>query len=782
MILSRGFCHLFLSCVLLTYCAFARAEYLSHIEVIRSETSNDFVIHFDKDFLYATHFPQKEAKVLFIRLRLNDPQPSNEIPSFIEETLRIKKSEGIPGVSVSYANNNHQLVVTFSQPTKYSVTPGEDGRTIVISLAPSLKKEPKPITVKPTPAILVPVQPPVAEVVTPKPSEPPLVEPPTVQPSQQAAIAEPAPATPPIAAESKTDVAPPSRSPAEIERLAKALMEDGQRALAEKDAATAINRLNRVLGFPANSQTQAAQALIGEAREQNSEFSKARAEYEAYLKLYPTGVEAARVREHLAALPKGQIKPPRALPKEAGPAEWTFFGNVSANYYGGNSLIDTTTVQGTNTVNQSRVAIVDQKSLITSINLNARRRDAFSDTRIVVRETSNNDSLNSSRSYDRLYSAYVDHNDKKRGYYVRFGRQNPNGIGVFERFDGAQAGYNLNSEWRLNAVYGEAVEFNSPFKKDFYGASVDFLPQENGIPGVSIYALKQTLDGYENRRALGTEVRYFDGHINAYGTLDYDVLYQGLNIALLQGNYLTDAGTNYFAVYDRRRAPSFSLTNALLAAPSLTLEQIIASQGIEATKDQAKALSAISSSLSFGVTHPLTQDWQVGADYRLSEISSTQPVTVSIPTSLIGTCVGTIDPTNVNNCLFDTASQQASGLNHAISFQATRNNLFATNAVGIASASFNKAPSFSGQSYSIGYVLPIGQWRLDTSLRYYSQNDNTGTTQNRISPNLRVSYQWRESLFLEGEIGREISNTNSSTQTDQTQRDYFSTGLRWEFR
>ncbi len=755
----KNLCTLILACVLLAFCAVSKAEYLNRIELVLSEQSDDFVIHFDKNVLYEKHTPQSEGKVLFVRIRLIDTQPVTEERSFVEETLRIKRSDKIPGISVSYANNTNQMVVTFSRSTKFTVRPGEDSRSIVISLPPTLK--PKPV--KPE---VAPVQPPAPEAVTPKPAP---------EPVEKKPAETPAPVQPP-------EAAAPTRSPEEIERLSKALMEDAQRALAEKDAATAINRLNRILGFPPNAQTQPAQALIGEAREQNKEFARARAEYETYLKLFPNGAEAAQVRERLAALPKAEIKARRRFPKEAGPAQWTYFGNVSANYYGGSSLIDTTTVQANNAVNQSRLAIQDQQSLITSINANARRRDAFSDTRIVVRGTNNNDSLDSSRSYTRLYSAYVDHNDKNIGYYARFGRQNPNGIGVFERFDGAQAGYNINPEWRLNAVYGEAVEFNSPFQRIFYGASVDFLPQESGVPGISLYAINQTLDGFDNRRAIGTEVRYFDSHTNAYGTLDYDVLYKALNIALLQGNYLTDGGTNYFAVYDRRRAPSLGLTNALLAAPGLTLDQIISVQGIDATRDQAKALSAISTSFSMGFTHPITPDWQIGADYRLSEISSTQPITVIIPISQIGTCVGTIDPNNVDNCIFDTASQEASGLNHSIGFQVTGNNLFAENAVGIASASYIKSPAFDGQSYSIGYVIPIAQWRIDASLRYYTQNDNVGTHVDRLSPNLRLSYQWQDSLFLEGEIGREISNTSSPTQTDETRRDYFSAGVRWEFR
>ena len=760
-----------LAIVLFTHAALVQAEYLNNIDVLHTDDRTDIVVHFDKNFLFEKYFPQNEAKVLFIRIRLIDNQPSTGDKSFVEETLWTKESDGIPKIIASYANNTNQLLVTFPQPTKYTVHPGDDSRSIVISIAPSKNRISKP-------AIAQPGAP--AAIVTPS-----LPSAATAAPNVEIPSSKPGDAIPDgTTGQTKDAAAAPVRSPAEIERLAQALIGEAQHALAGKEAEAAITPLNRILSFPANSQTQPAQALIGEARELNGDVAKARAEYELYLKLYPNGMEAARVREHLAALPKSQIRAPRPLPTEAGPGIWTFFSNVSTNYYGGSSLIDTTTVQGPNVINQSRLALVDQKSLITSVSLNARRKDAFTDTRITVRDTNNRDSLNSDRSYNRLYSAYIDHNDRKLGYYLRFGRQNPNGIGVFERFDGAQTGYNFSPEWRLNGVYGETVEFNSPYKKVFYGTSVDFLPQQNGVPGVSIYALNQTLDGFENRRALGTEIRYFDGHINAYGTLDYDVLYRGLNIALLQGNYLSDAGTNYFAVLDRRRAPSFSLTNALLAAPGLTIQQIIAAQGMQATRDQAKALAPISTSLSFGLTHPLTQDWQVGADYRLSEISSTEPITAVIPISIIGTCVGTIDPTNVDNCIFDTASQQASGRSHTVSFQMTGNNLFATNAVGLSSASFIKAPSFFGQSYSLGYVLPVGQqWRFDTNVRYYTQKDNDGNGNlNRISPNFKILYQWGDSIFLEGEIGREISNTTTPTQTDRTKRDYFSTGLRWETR
>jgi hypothetical protein len=759
----------FLLLVLLLFGATqAHAQWLEPIEVIRGQDTADIVIHFAEKILYQSHAPLNEGKLLRIAFRPMDGQAGAR--EFIEETIRAPKVDRVPRVTVVYAHLEDAIVVTFPETTRYSVRPGADGRSLVITVpllpGPPLPPAPPPAAVAPPPAVPGPQAPPSAAEAVPAP------------PSGVPPAAEIPPAAEPVPAA-------PTQTPAEVEALAKGFMEEARRAIAANDGPTAVNRLNRVLGLPSNSQTESAQALIGEARELNGEIAKARAEYTLYLRLFPNGAAAARVRDRLAVLPRESAVPAsRALPKEPGPAEWNVFGSVSAYYYTGKSQIDTLNPPppGQLTFSQSTLSLVDQNSLITSINLNARRRDAFTDTRIVVRDTDNKNYLSPSRSYNRLYSAYVEHNDRRLGYYARAGRQNPNGMGVLDRFDGVQAGYTLGAQWRVNGVYGDAVEFLSPFKKNFYGLSVDYLPQA-GRPGASLYAINQTLDGYANRRAVGSELRYFDGHLSGYGMLDYDLLYHGVNIAMLQGNYVSDAGTNYFLVLDHRRAPSFGLTNALLAAPGFNLRDLIAVEGLETVRAQARALAAVSDMFGVGFTHPWTERWQLGADYRLSQISATEPVVVIIPLGVIGTCLGTIDPADPDNCRFDTASQQGTGKNHVLTLQAIGTNLFATNAVGVASVSFILAPTYSGQSVSLSYVLPFRErWRFDTNLRYYTQRDDFGGHQDRISPSFKLSYQWRTSLYFEGEVGEEISNSSSVGFSDHIKRDYFYLGLRWDFR
>jgi hypothetical protein len=99
-----------------------------------------------------------------------------------------------------------------------------------------------------------------------------------------------------------------------------------------------------------------------------------------------------------------------------------------------------------------------------------------------------------------------------------------------------------------------------------------------------------------------------------------------------------------------------------------------------------------------------------------------------------------------------------------------------------------RAPTYNGQSYSLSYVLPIGDaWRIDGNLRYYAQKDDNGATQDRVSPSVKLAWQWRSSWFVDAEFGQEKSKSTSidpaSGETESTsRRRYWSLGLRWDFR
>jgi hypothetical protein len=439
-------------------------------------------------------------------------------------------------------------------------------------------------------------------------------------------------------------------------------------------------------------------------------------------------------------------------------------------YYTGKSHIEVTTPPppGQLDFTTDTLSGTDQKALNTNLDINARRRDGITDTRIVFRDSDTRNFLNSSRSYNRLYSAYVEQSDKELGYFVRAGRQSPTGAGVLERFDGINAGYSFADRWRVNGVAGYTVEFMSPYQKNFYGTSIEMQAQPDSI-GVLGYAVRQNLDGALNRQAVGLETRYFDMHTSAFSMLDYDTLYKGVNIFMLQGNYRSDDGINYFTYLDRRKSPSYSLTNVMSALNGMTIKEAISAVGIEQMRADARLLTATSNMASIGLTVPVSPQWQLGVDYRAASITGTREVD-AYPT------YDTPHPDKV-------AAQPASGISHIFGLQGIGTTLFGGNDVLVINSNYIKNPTFRGQSLGGNFVHQIGEtWRFDLNLRYYRQKGDDDQKQVRLSPSLRVGYRWEKLASVEAEAGQEIVRIDGPTLIERDKRTYFYMGYRLDVR
>ncbi|HTY03685.1 MAG TPA: hypothetical protein VMC81_08150 [Rhodocyclaceae bacterium] len=742
------------------------AQILDRIEVNRINGVAEIRIGFSTQVQYLNHSPLKGGRILNVFIQLIPPGTPEAVD---QETLVAPQTDIVPRFTVTYPKLGNAVSISFAQETTWDVRAGIDDRSLVI-VVPVLKgardvmaevhAQPAAASA-PTPA--APPTPP-----TPAPLEPPAAPPPQ-QPTQPATPATPAaeagpatPASPPptTGAEAEAGGAVvPALTPEQVETFAKGFFDDAKKAIEEKDLARAINRLNRVLGLPTNKQTEAAQALIGQVREMSGEYAKARAEYELYLKLFPQGPDAAMIKQKLAALPKGPVRSSAtAAPLQRGPAEWTTYGSLTQYYYTGKSHIEVTTPPPPGLLNftTDTLSLTDQKALITTVDLNARRRDGVTDTRIVVRDTDTKNYLDNSRSYNRLYSAYVEQSDRQAGYFFRAGRQNPTGGGVLERFDGLNAGYSFGDGWRVNGVAGYPVEFMSPYKKDFYGVSLDMqaAPEHFGFSG---YVLQQHMEGVVNREAVGMETRYFDVHSTLYGTLDYDVVYRGVNIAMLQGNYRSDDGTNYFTYIDHRKTPPYSLTNALPGLPGLSIKDAIATMGINQLRADARALTANSNMLAVGFTHPWSPRWMLGADYRAAAISGTQ-ATATFP------------------------AMPGSGTNHVFSGQAIGNGIVTDNDIVVFNGSYIKGATYRGEALGANYVWLKGDtWRIDTNLRYYTQKDDQNEKQVRITPSLKLSYRWNP-VTLESEVGSEDVRIDGPLRTERSNRRYIFFGYRVDLR
>lgn len=797
--------------LLLVVGASADAQVLDRIEINRIGGDAEIRIRFTTEIQYLRHVPLERGKVIRVFIRLTNQQIiESDLP---QETLSSPTTDLVPRFTVTYPELINGLVVTFEQQVRFKLRPGEDAKSIVITMPVlpgakdvsieqrTLPAPPLAQIKPPAPAVAEParvqalaateVSKPVAQATAIAPVPLPVGAPTTTAAPPEksapaasanvapAALLQPAvespPVTPPLAPSSPVVAeAPPAAAAAiapqpvlsneEIERLAKIFFADASTAMEQKDLPKAINRLNRVLGLPPNTQTEAAQALIGQARELNGEIAKARAEYELFLKVFPKSGEVPRIKQRLAALPAQAprqssplaVRPP---PKDAPPAEWTVFGGFSQYWYHGQSHIETTTPPppGQLTFNTDTLSLTDQDSLISSLDINARRRDAITDTRVVFRYIDNHNYLKRGKGYSRLNSAYFEQTERQVGYFVRAGRQNPSGGGVQERFDGLSLGYHLTPEWRVNAVAGTPVEFGLPYKKQFYGTGLEKVAQLEH-PGYSFYFLTQTLEGSINRRAVGSDVRYFDSQLTLYGLFDYDIDFNDINIALMQANYRTLDNTSYFAVLDHRKTPSLSLLSSLSAFPGVSIKDILATTPIDEVRNIGKALTAESNLLSVGFTRPYSERWQFGADYRLASITGIEGAG-AMP------------------------AQPGTGNNHVVSGQAIGNSVFRSNDVAVANVNLIFSPTFKGQAYGLNYVIQLlDSLRLDGSLRFYTQEDDLGEKQTRLNPSLRITYRVKNQLTLECEAGNETARTDGPTRKDRSDRRYIYFGYRWDFR
>lgn len=745
----------------------ANAQVIDRIDINQAGDEAEVQIHFVSQIQYLRQALLKNGE---IRLYFNLLEIDALDPKLIFETKKSPPSDIVPRFTLTYPELDSSLTIKFGKKVDYRVRPGKDGRSISIFI-PAIKPKEEPSSKAP----------PAAPVKAVTPAAPPPVSAPAVavQPAEVAPAIAPGAALPPVEAapppppspltpapQAEPAALPPSaalRPPEEIEQEAQQLIGSARNALQADRIETAIGTLNRLLNLPPNQQSQAAQELIGEAREKNGELAKARAEYELYLKLYPDAANAKQVKERLAQLSEKETakvvpKAPVAR-KVAVDEKIQVYGSLTQNYYKGDSHTDATVVANGLSVTTASLTNIDQSLLISTLDLSGRKRGEATDTRIVLRDSYSVNFLPGQKNSNRLNAAYIEQSARDKSYLYRLGRQSGSAGGVPGRYDGIWAGYSLNPAWRINGVIGEPVEFTGGGieKKTFAGVSADLtrLPEQWSGSG---YLIGQFVGVEADRVAVGMETRYFDARHNYLGLLDYDTLFRAVNVAMFQGNVITEQG-DFFLLVDHRKSPSLQLTNALPGQPMQSISALVQS-GVTRNRllEDAKALSPASNLVMLGVNRTLSPRVRLGADFRITNTSGTGPA------GALPAAPGT-------------------GNIYVYSLQAIGNNLLFKNDLGVASGSYIDANTFKGRSLSFSQTTTWREyWRLDLSLQLYSQNDDLGTQQRRIMPSAKVSYRLTDSVSFEAEGGIEDTQTKSATQSDRIRRRYFFVGYRWDFR
>jgi TolA-binding protein len=776
----------------------ASAEIIEDIKLHTDENGEvDVTIKFTVPIQKLRYFPAEKSRYLVVYFNILYNVSRDQWQDY--ESHRSPPSDLIVGFNVTTRdlNTGPKIEIEFNRPAEYRLTAGRDNRTIKIHIKPDAlqSKQGKPAPVLSGGVITPPVAAP-AIAAAPAAALAATVTAPITAAPKSALPGVPATAPKPSSAqlggkdglpvfpqiEKVTQVTGDTQPSGDLSLAdqikktnseAAVLMAKGRDALLAGEMFSAIEAFNNTLKLPPNKYSPDAQLWIGIAREKTGQQAKAKLEYESYLKLYPDGTETKWVKDRLARLNAIQPSPSPLIAKPAAVTvqnlnyQTTLYGSYSMYYYHGASHTDSIATVGA-VQSPSSLTVTDQSSLITNISMTAHSFNGVNDNRIVFQDFFAANFLPGQKNTNRLDAAFYEFRNRGHDLSARIGRQSAMGGGVLGRFDGVSGGVGFLQDWRANAVAGQLSDMVVGDKPKFYGASMDF-----GIRspfGGTLYAINQKVGEISDRKAIGGNLRYFDPRKTAIAMVDYDTQFRDLNIVTLQATLNGESGTDYNFLFDLRKTPSLSLRSAVNGTPASI--DILLQNGW--TQDDlvalAKQRTATSNTAQFGVTSHIKEKWQVGTDFIVSNTSG-------MPAS------GTLNPDGTTGLEGFVPATPSTGNAWTLSERLIGSDVYSSRDVSMFSVSLTRSPLMTGKSVllnSHAYFREI--WTLDTTLRLYWQNDNTGNKQSVISPMLKLGYRVKSYLTLETEGGIEWTKVTSSTlDTSKINRKYFSLGFRWDY-
>lgn len=544
------------------------------------------------------------------------------------------------------------------------------------------------------------------------------------------------------------------------------LVKAGRQAMIDGDYPKAIRMFKAAVSSRLEDVQKEARELLGLARERNHQFAQARAEYEEYLRRYPEGADADRVRQRLAGvltvqpseretrevLARKEEKPVKS--PRSGPLRWDWYGTLSQEY-----LRDQTT-----SATDPGLERINTSNLSTNLNLTARGRGPAYDLRVEADAQHDHDfeSASGTTGDYAISNFYVDLQHKSTGAGVRVGRQRQSSTGVLGRFDGIFASYPLNDSVTAKVVAGYPVDLNEKTRVQeeihFYGISADIQPLGSDWSYNAFY-IRQEREGYLDRQAIGGEVRYFSVDKSLFTQLDYDVTYSKLNIFLAQANWNLSDRDAVYATLDYRQSPILTTGNALVGQTVVSLKQLSLTNSVSQIQQLAEDRTAGATTLTVGGSHRVREDLQVSGDVTASKTGS-MPVSGGV------------------------AATPATDLEWLYSVQILANNLWFEGDSSILTLRYGDTTVSSNYTISLDYRKQLsGGWRINPRLLLdYRDQKNQSISQIQIKPALRAEYRVNQNfeIDLEGGISWEHENDMVNGDSD-TAGYYVSTGYRWDF-
>jgi hypothetical protein len=501
------------------------------------------------------------------------------------------------------------------------------------------------------------------------------------------------------------------------------MMDEAKKAMTRKDYRQAADYYTAVLEQPSQRFSREAQELLGLARERNGQLAHARTEYETYLRLYPEGEDADRVRQRLAVLLTATAAPQETL-RDARPARVSrteLRGSFSQFY----NRFDNFPDEGGRVLTRS--------VLSTDLDAALRHRGDGYDVAAVLNGGYDYDFLDDRDNIFRLNRLHLDWTDRRLGLSTRLGRQTRSTDGVLGRFDGIVLGYQPIRPVRVNALFGYPTNRARVDKfegdKHFAGLSLDLGTFAERL-NFNVYGIRQQAEGLLDREAVGLEARYVDSSRSAFVLVDYDVSYRELNTILAVTTWILKDRTTLNVVFDQRKTPILTTSNALIGQPERSLSHLRRTLSEAEVRDLARDRTATSRALTLGATRPLSERFQLSGDVTVSETTGT-PESRGVP------------------------AMPATGYGYAASLQLMATSLIKNGDVEIVGLRYSNAGDVETIGADLSTRYPITEkWRLSPRIQAdYRRLLREDDDEVRFRPALATDYSLTRWARFELEVG-----------------------------
>ena len=543
------------------------------------------------------------------------------------------------------------------------------------------------------------------------------------------------------------------------------LLDQARAALTAKDYDTAIKLLTKLLSEPESPASQEAQELIGIARERNGQLAHAKAEYEEYLRRYPTGEGADRVRQRLAALLKsalaqatqGRAPQPGATGKTAAEQEspWFLRGSLSEYFYH-DQLKSVVTDDNAHVVIDNGFTTL-QSQLVSSIDADAGIDTGAYSVKLRVSAAESKNFLSTGRDETFVGQFYLEAATGDRTLLGRIGRQYRTTGGMLGRYDGFLVSYQPLEHLRAEILGGFPVDssrssFNT--QRRAIGGTLTFL---NGPWNADIYGLYQTDHGILDRLPVGVEGRYVDGQSSLLGLFEYDVHFNDISVALFNGT-MNLGHTAINVGLDYRRAPLLRTSDALIGQPVSTLDQLLQIFTEKEIHQLALDRTAKSESGFVGITQQFDDQFSLGFDATIWNLTG-MPASGGVP------------------------AIPAMGTEYYFAGHLVGTSLLMDGDMGMATLGYSSEYQAHRYTIDLNTRFPL-MHELRVGPRIFaSYRETTGGSARRytVRPTIRLNYRAWSNVELEFEGGAELEDDVFTSSSVKTWDFITNLGLRVDF-